>query len=221
MSAAGRFKHVIFDLDGTLVDSAPGILAGFAAVLAAHGLEPRVPLTTTLIGPPLLETLMKITGECDPARVAAYADTFKRCYDGEAVLQTAPYDGAAGMLAALVQQGVTLHLATNKRLVPTRRILVAQDWARCFASVYALDMVEPRLPDKAALLARQLAEQEILPEHALYVGDKPEDAQAAAANQLAFVAVDWGYGDWSGWNGIICRRPADVLTCCESSGENA
>ena len=48
---------ILFDLDGTLIDSSPGILASFGRVLAAHGLEPLVPLDASLIGPPLAETL--------------------------------------------------------------------------------------------------------------------------------------------------------------------
>ncbi|MBS0555146.1 MAG: HAD hydrolase-like protein, partial [Proteobacteria bacterium] len=109
-------------------------------------------------------------------------------------LQTAPYDGVGAMLARLAAGGCRLALATNKRLHPTRLILQHLGWAAHFDAVYALDMFEPRLPDKATMIARLMADRGIPPDAAVYVGDRSEDGESADANHLPFLAATWGYG---------------------------
>jgi len=59
-------SHIIFDLDGTLIDSAPAILAGFEAAFSACGRAPKVPVTPSVIGPSLMETLAVLTGTTEP-----------------------------------------------------------------------------------------------------------------------------------------------------------
>lgn len=187
------YTHVLFDLDGTLIDSAPSILAGFAAVLREHQLTPVRPLDESLIGPPLPETLMNLTGITDPERIPALVDTFKASYDTEGYRATRVYDGIAELLRSLHQQGVYLAIATNKRLQPTRQILEFLGWADYFQAVYALDMTTPRLPHKTAMLTALLSEQAIPRDRAVYIGDKPEDGHAATANGVPFIGVNWGY----------------------------
>jgi len=74
-------KHILFDLDGTLIDSAPTILSCFARVLEKRGMHPKCELTHSLIGPPLIETLRRISGIDDPEILQGLADNFKRYYD--------------------------------------------------------------------------------------------------------------------------------------------
>ncbi|MDR0634540.1 MAG: HAD hydrolase-like protein, partial [Azoarcus sp.] len=90
--------------------------------------------------------------------------------------------------------GHSLYIATNKRIHPTRLILAHLGWSACFEAVYALDLFTPRLPDKAALIGRLLADCRIDPAQAVYVGDRIEDGAAAEANGLPFIAATWGYG---------------------------
>ncbi|MBK9625778.1 MAG: HAD hydrolase-like protein [Rhodocyclaceae bacterium] len=143
---------VIFDLDGTLVDSAPGIIAAFRAVLAAHQIAPHVPLNDSLIGPPLAETLTRLTGETDGARLAQLTEDFKAAYDGDGVNATAAYAGVDALLEKLVARQQKLFVATNKRIAPTRAIVERLHWSAHFSSLYALDIYKPRLADKGALL---------------------------------------------------------------------
>ena len=98
------------------------------------------------------------------------------------------------MLRRLGAAGCTLSIATNKRLLPTRLILEHLGWSGHFAAVYALDLFEPRLPDKAAMIARLLQDRGIDRADAVYVGDRGEDGESADANQLPFIAATWGYG---------------------------
>ncbi|MFV0662724.1 HAD family hydrolase [Denitromonas sp.] len=189
-----RHAHIIFDLDGTLIDSAPAILASFVAAFAAAGRIPVRPVTDDVIGPPLTETLQLLSGSDDPAVIDTLADHFKAAYDGDGLKQTTAYPGVGDMLEQLHRQGIALHIATNKRLAPTLKILDLLGWRTYFDAIYALDMVTPRLPNKATMIGRLLAERGIAANQAAYVGDRLEDGEAASANALPFYAATWGYG---------------------------
>ena len=189
-----RYPHILFDLDGTLIDSAPAILASFRAAFAQTGIAPAVAIDESVIGPPLTETLQLLSGSDDPALIGRLADAFKASYDGAGYRETAAYAGVGELLAELAGAGLTLSIATNKRIHPTRLILDHLGWRRHFAHVYALDLISPRLPNKAAMIARLLADQGIAKEQAIYVGDRSEDGESADTNGLPFIAVTWGYG---------------------------
>ena len=192
-----RYAQVLFDLDGTLIDSAPAILASYRDAFATAGREAVVPIDASIVGPPLLETLQMLAGTTDAAVIEPLAAGFKASYDSTGYRQTAAYEGVGEMLQRLVDAGCTLSIATNKRLLPTRLILEHLGWAGHFAAVYALDLFEPRLPHKAAMIARLMQDRGIACEHAVYVGDRSEDGESADANGLPFLAATWGYGSLS------------------------
>lgn len=203
---------LIFDLDGTLIDSAPSILSSLAMVLDEAGIAARVPLSSSLIGPPLQETLSTLSGINDPNVIGTYIEAFKRHYDSGGYKETRVYPGIAELLATLHASGFSLHLATNKRYGPTQLILDHLGWSTLFQSVYALDLYNPRLPDKSALLKCLLDEHALRPADALYIGDKSEDGLAAEINDLEFLGVKWGYGDFDGgcrWT--VIDSPASLL----------
>jgi len=192
-----RPTHILFDLDGTLIDSAPAILASFREAFAQTGITPARAIDDSVIGPPLNETLQLLSGSSDPAMLAGLAEAFKASYDSEGYKATAAFAGVGALLAELAGAGMTLSIATNKRLLPTRLILEHLGWHEHFAHVYALDLFTPRLPDKAAMIARLLADQGIAKDQAIYIGDRSEDGESADANGLPFIAVTWGYGSLS------------------------
>lgn len=187
-------RHILFDLDGTLIDSAPAIIASYRDCFAAAGHEPVRPIDASIVGPALTETLQMLTGSTDPALMEELAGHFKASYDSTGYLQTAAYEGVSDMLSQLAASGLHLAIATNKRLHPTQLILQHLGWSAYFEAVYALDMITPRLPDKATMIARLLAERSIPRAAAVYIGDRSEDGESADANGLAFIAATWGYG---------------------------
>ncbi len=187
-------SDILFDFDGTLIDSSAGILASFGRVLAAHGLRASVPLEAALIGPPLGETLKHITGIDTPDELERLIAAFKRDYDSEGYRATTAFPGVAEGLARLAAQGARLFIVTNKRLVPTRKILDALGLARHFAGVHSRDETEPMAPSKAAVTRRVITQHAIDPAGACFVGDSDEDAHAAAENGLRFVHACYGYG---------------------------
>jgi phosphoglycolate phosphatase len=188
------YPHILFDLDGTLIDSAPAILASFRDAFAQTGIAPARAIDASVIGPPLTETLQLLSGSADPALVARLAEAFKASYDSEGYKATAAYAGVGALLAELAGAGLSLSIATNKRIHPTRLILAYLGWSDFFSHVYALDLFTPRLPDKAAMIGRLLADQNIPKDQSIYIGDRSEDGESADANGLPFIAVTWGYG---------------------------
>ena len=128
------------------------------------------------------------------ALIERLADGFKASYDSEGYKQTAAYAGVGAMLTGLRAAGLQLSIATNKRILPTRLILDHLGWLDHFEHLYALDLFEPRLPHKAAMIARLLADKEIPRDASIYIGDRSEDGESADANALPFIAATWGYG---------------------------
>ncbi len=189
-----RYSHILFDLDGTLIDSAPAILASFRDAFARAGLTPVIAIDDSIIGPPLTETLQLLAGSTDAALIDRLADGFKASYDTEGYKATAPYAGVGEMLASLKAAGLSLAIATNKRIHPTRLILEHLGWLGHFDHIYALDLFSPRLPHKAAMIQRLLADHAIPSATSIYIGDRSEDGESADANQLPFLAATWGYG---------------------------
>lgn len=200
---------ILFDLDGTLIDSAPSILQSFSAVLAQHGLQALEPLGPHLIGPPLNATLQRITGVADACRLAELAHTFKQHYDTAGYQASTVYPGVHQALHALQAQGVLMAIVTNKRIHPTRLIVQHLGWQHLFAGVYAADAFTPALPGKAATIGQALQRHGLQAQQACYVGDRSEDAEAATAAGLRFVWAPWGYMpnlDISPWPGAQCCR---------------
>jgi len=173
---------ILFDLDGTLIDSSPGILASFGRVLTAHGLRAAVPLEASLIGPPLAVTLRHISGLGDigdEALLARLVEAFKQDYDTAGYRTTEVFPGVAAGLAQLAGAGARLFIITNKRMVPTRRTLEALGLAHLFAGIHTRDETEPMAPSKAAVTRRVLGRYGIDPVRACFVGDSDDDAAAA------------------------------------------
>jgi phosphoglycolate phosphatase len=187
-------QHLIFDFDGTLIDSSPSVLETFAGVLRANNLQPARPLTREIIGPPLPQTLQLLTGIDDKAILAQLAADFRERYDSEGLYATQPYAGVAEMLRQQLDRGGQLHLATNKRERPTLLLLEHFGWRNWFTSVYCVDSRDPPFPNKGEMLLMQLREQGLAASHCFYVGDTRHDEEAAAHAGIPFVAVAWGYG---------------------------
>lgn len=190
-------RHLLFDFDGTLVDSAPAILACFSRVLQAHGLQAMCPVDASLIGPPLRQTLAVLSGSDDAALLDALSATFKQLYDAEACLETTAYAGCQALLEQLHEQGYSLYIATNKRLLPTQRILATLGWQQLFSEVLASDSYPERYKDKAGMIAALLEDAGISAQSAIYIGDTVADGRAAATNEVEFWPVAWGYGQFA------------------------
>jgi len=210
-----KSRHFLFDLDGTLIDSAPSILECYRLVLDRFTLEAKLPLESNLIGPPLGATLQLISGVSDESLLADMTLAFKELYDTTGVEQSLAYPGIDELLHKLHGDGHKLYIVTNKRIVAARKILDFLSWSKLFEGVYAQDAFNPALPSKASVIERVLDVHHIAKSEALYIGDRNEDGEAAHANGLNFVWVAWGYGDPNphpqpSFSYTIARKPTDI-----------
>lgn len=193
---------VLFDLDGTLVDSAPGLRDALNALLAEHGRRSLgLDEVHRFIGEGLdllLDRAFRATGEArDPATLRA---RWLELYAAHAIPGSRPYPGADALLAELRAAGCHLGLVTNKPLRPSLQILEARGWSALFAVVVGGDSLPRRKPDPAPL---RHALAQLPPGRAAFIGDSVIDAAAAAAAGLPLVLVGHGYA-----HGDLDRVPA-------------
>lgn len=191
-------RSIIFDLDGTLVDSSAGILGSIAAAFRELGLHPALELTPSLIGPPLRETMLHLCNQQKEAPIEALVASFKSHYDSAGFLQTVPFPGVVDMLKSLLTAGMPLYIATNKRNRPTLQILNMLGWSSIFYRVVSPDSFNPALPSKAAILGKLLDEDNLESKNCLYIGDRFDDYNAAMQTSVSFALAEWGFeGDGS------------------------
>ena len=204
-----RFRAIVFDLDGTLIDSAAGILESCSAAFKAVGIVPCIGPSTSLIGPPLKDILTQMLGYHDPTLLAALSNAFKAHYDAVGYRSSQPYDGIEDLLNTLAERNVPLYIATNKRALPTRLILQMLHWTDRFQGIYSLDSFAPALPNKGALLQQLLQQEHLSALDTVYVGDRDEDALAAQQAELPFARATWGYGGPVG-SSLASRTKAEI-----------
>lgn len=185
-------RAVVFDLDGTLIDSAPDIAAVLNRILAAAGHAPLgLGEVRGMIGDgakQLLERGFAARGAmAGPEHLAAFiAD-----YQENPARETVCYPGMEQVLADLRGQGRQLGVCTNKPIGPTRRILDELGLTHYFAAIIGGDSTPYKKPDPRHLAAT-LADMEVTT--AIMVGDHPNDLAAAEGLGLPAVFVEWGYG---------------------------
>jgi phosphoglycolate phosphatase len=187
----GRPGLVIFDLDGTLTDSADGIVASFRHALSQIGAPlPQGDLAARIVGPPMHHTLAAMRlGEHTEAAITAY----RVDYSTRGWAMNKLFDGIAPLLADLRAAGVRLAVATSKAEPTARRILAHFGLDEHF-EVVAGASVDGSRSSKAEVLAHALAQLQPLPERVLMVGDRAHDVEGAAAHGIDTVVVGWGYG---------------------------
>ncbi len=182
-------RRVIFDLDGTLIDSVPGIVLtltrAFEAVVPGHPLPPLA----LFVGPPVARMIPTIAPELSAATHAAVLAAFRQRYDGDGWRDVVPLPGALETLRALADAGIPADVATYKPLAPTLRILDALGLAPLVTRVRCVDGPGGPALDKAAMLTELIAAAGLAPADVVYVGDTPADRVAARTAGTRFVAV--------------------------------
>jgi phosphoglycolate phosphatase len=191
------WTSVLFDLDGTLLDTRPGISSALAAAL-----EEVIGTAETEHPPdisrPLDEMITSALPDLPDGVRREIAAAFRREYDKRYWSRAVPYPGAEPCLRRLREAGVRLFVVTNKRQSSAMRLLDRFGLAGYLEAVIAQPDSGPALP-KRRLVDHCLELGALEPGNAVLVGDSDRDAEAAAASNIAFIAVTSGAGPLGHW----------------------
>ncbi len=192
-SSTRPLAAVLFDLDGTLVDSRPAILRSVAHTLVELGHESPSPLDLHwFVGPPLEHGFRRLLPVYGDDRVDEAVTIYRRHYERHGLFDGPPFPGIPELLAELSGRGLRLFLATSKRQDFAARAVEAFGLARHLEAVHGNATGRPE--EKSALIARILAETGLAPAAAVMVGDREHDVLGARSNGVRSIGVLWGYG---------------------------
>ncbi len=210
-------RAVLFDLDGTLADTAPDLAAALNRLRGEQGLAALPLQTVRPYASSGARGLLQIGFGLRPedARFEPLRDAFLDRYEARVCVETQLFPGMPELLEAIEQRGIRWGIVTNKSLRFTARIVTALGLERRAACVVCGDTTPHIKPHPAPLLhaARQLA---LEPAQCWYVGDDLRDVQAAHAAGMRAVAVEYGYlGTGSAprdWNAhAVIAHPMDLI----------
>lgn len=188
------FDTILFDLDGTLVDTAGDLTASLNHALTTLG-RPAMdaPTVRNLVGHgarKLLERGLAATGEMTPELVEAGVQPFLEYYGRNIAAHSRPFDGVEAALTRLEAQGYTLGICTNKPASLAEALVDELGWSSRFRAVLGADSRPWRKPDPRHLEAT-LAESG--GRRPIFIGDSRTDADTAIAARVPLILVSFGY----------------------------
>jgi phosphoglycolate phosphatase len=203
---------VLFDLDGTLTDPAPGIIGSFRKALVDLGHEPP-PFESLgwIIGPALRLSFPKVMGEGADAEAAL--ERYRAHYGDGGMYDLTVYDGMMEAVTAIRAASERMFVCTAKPEPYAVPIVERFGYAPHFERVYGAAL-DGSLDDKADIIAKIIAEQGIDPARTVMIGDRLHDIHAAQRHGIASIGVAWGYGGVEELTRAgataICHRPQDL-----------
>jgi phosphoglycolate phosphatase len=212
---------VLFDLDGTLSDSAPGILASLRYAFAANGLEPMDAHTEQeILGPPFYESLPPLIG--GEEKLPAVIEAYRTKYGEGGMFDTTLYAGVRDVLEYLRGCDITLAVATSKPEHYAIPIVEHLGLAEFFATIGG-DELDGSLKTKALVIEKVLRRLEVTPsDDVVMVGDRAHDVIGARSHGLRCIGAGWGYAmpgelEKAGAD-PVCADPADLLPALRLAG---
>lgn len=212
-----RYRCVLFDLDGTLLDTAPDLAGALNAVRVEEGLS-AMPLE--LIRPHVSNgaralVLLGFGGDDQHPRFNARRQRLLDCYRDGLCVHTRLFEGMAQVLSAIEAGGASWGVVTNKPGWLTDPLMAAAGLSARAACIVSGDTVAQRKPHPAPLL-HAASKAGVVPEQCIYIGDARRDAEAARAAGMPMLAAAYGYiepqEDPDTWGAAaVITRPADIL----------
>ncbi|WP_415505290.1 HAD hydrolase-like protein [Acetobacter sp.] len=187
-------SSVLFDLDGTIIDSRAGIIATIRKVIRELGHEPDLDQDLTwVVGPPLRDLIGEVLrhygdDQCDDAMAC-----YRRHYEAEGMFQTPVFPGMREAIATIKEAGATLYIATSKPKALARAILERAGLLGEFREVYGA-RPDDSGAEKPELIGSVLSDHGIEKHHAIMLGDRRFDISGAHANAIRAIGIAWGYG---------------------------
>ena len=186
-------QNIVFDLDGTLTNSAPGIYRSVKWALARMNYpEPRPELLRKFIGPPIYDSLISIC-KMAPDQAEQTVHYYHDIYTAEGVYENEIYPDILALLTTLKDMGAVLAVATSKPESGTMKILEQYKLAPFFPVISAADESEQQ-NDKKGLILTALSKIGCTPQDAVMIGDTKYDAEGSRLAGTNFVGVLYGFG---------------------------
>lgn len=206
--------HVLFDLDGTLIDPKQGITTCIRFALAKLGIEISQDINLeSYIGPPLRDSFKELCGNDVIAEnaVVIYRERFSTI----GLFETQVYDGIPECLNQLADKADSVFVATSKPTIYSERIIEHFNLNRFFNEVYGSGL-DGSLNDKTDLLDHILESEDLLPQDTVMIGDRSFDIVGAKNHGMMAIGVLWGYGTEdelsdAGADGL-CNHPAEIYS---------
>ncbi|HIP30243.1 MAG TPA: HAD family hydrolase [Sulfurospirillum arcachonense] len=185
-------KSIIFDMDGTLLDSSYAMTLSVNHVRKSYGLAPiEKEYLEFIINEPCIDLPKKLYDVKEYSQ--EHRDRFAKHYLANANLHVKPYDGAYELLESLHVKGITLNIATNASDFFARNMLEGQDMLKFFSFVIGANNVENNKPNPDML--HHISSLSKIPlTNSLLVGDSIKDEGAARSANIDFLFASWGYG---------------------------
>ncbi|MDP3749397.1 MAG: HAD hydrolase-like protein [Phenylobacterium sp.] len=200
---------ILLDLDGTIIDSQPGILSSCRAALRALGHEPEPSLDlSALIGPPIEDGMRWLLERYGDDRVAEAVAAYRSDYGQRGLFSSPPYPGIVQALTAMRSAGARLILATSKRREFAQRILEHIGFDGFFTAIHGSE-AGGALDHKPELISHIAERHALAPSDCVMIGDRRHDVAGAHANEMRALGVLWGYGT----RGELEAAGADALVC--------
>lgn len=189
-------KAVMFDLDGTLLDSLPGIRHSAMAAFRACGFTVGAVELRTLIGPPIRTILAKMgASELSEADLDRLEKAFRSSYDSEGWKITPHYEGATELLRTMKEEGRRLFVVSNKPRHISMKILELEGTFGLFDEIVTKDSKKPGYADKREMLRYLMQKWGLDAGDCVMIGDTMEDAESASDSGMRFCLMTHGYGD--------------------------
>ena len=197
-------KAFIFDFDGTLVNSEQAIYQCFQSItkkLAPNRVEYAKKI---LIGPPLRDTASEILGNEHQDSLDEFVQLFITMHDEQVILHTQPYPDVIQVLKKLHTQNIPMAVATNKRLVPTQKLMDHFGWNDYFSFIECSDS-QSETRNKDAMI-RDIVNHNESFSTSYFIGDTLNDGLSANQNKLKFIKACYGYGRNQDWTKVTVYK---------------
>lgn len=201
--------HLLLDLDGTLVDSSPGIYSSFCFVCDEFGLSHPSPLSfRSLIGPPVQCILQSLYPNLDHDFIERFRCSFRDHYDKNGYKYFSWYPGVVSTLRSLAKESsVCMTIVTNKPTQPSHEIIKTKGLVSAFERIVGIDYLCLRhegqaFSSKADALYYVLNTSSFALHEAIYIGDTLGDKKACEKVGLSFVPVLYGFYQWQSLSGL-------------------
>ncbi len=201
-------QAIIFDFDGTLVDSEKAIYQCFQSITNYLYPERIDYAKNILIGPPLRDTASEILGPKHQGQLVKFVNLFIEMHDKHVIKNAQPYPKVIETLKKLSMKKISMAVATNKRYAPTIKLINHFGWQGYFTSIECSD-------SKSQIRNKDEMIQEILKNNnfskAFFVGDTVNDGLSANLNQLPFILARYGYGRDQDWSSIKIYKEIEKI----------